>query len=240
MYFCQKQIKVEIDAINESREVVENLFTDVYLIPEIEEIDTFGQVTIAWNHDIRKEANDTVFEERLKRWIWTVDIESNITQHVHKPALEVELFNSYYREEPQDLVNITDWSFNGWDGDRKMKLQLYFDRTDVISMEDLPDALNITFWDQRLFLAEAPKVTAAASQVSEPPERNLQEDSSNSDSEIVEGMLYVAKQYEMTKIIPPQVPQDDLAKVIIILANLFTGSFLTLGTFGFFLSYFFT
>lgn len=97
-----------------------------------------------WNQDIRRMENDTYFEEQLKRWIWLVDVNSKETIFV--PALQVEFINSDVRETP-DLVNITNWNFEGWDDDRTMKLSLEFDQTEVVSMEIPADYLNITFWD---------------------------------------------------------------------------------------------
>ena len=97
-----------------------------------------------WNQDIRRMENDTYFEEQLKRWIWLVDVNSK--ENIFVPALQVEFINSDVRETP-DLVNITNWNFEGWDDDRTMKLSLEFDQTEVVSMEIPADYLNITFWD---------------------------------------------------------------------------------------------
>ena len=116
----------------------------------------------------------------------------NSAELIYVPALQVEFINSDVRETP-DLVNITNWSFDGWDDDRRMKLKLEFDQTEVVSMENPADYLNITFWDQRLFLAVNPN------KVAKPVARDLQEVVSESESEIdngdasviIKGMLYV-------------------------------------------------
>lgn len=46
-----------------------------------------------------------------------------------------------------------DWEYVEWANNRELKIQLLFSDPKVVSMEIPADFVNITFWDQELFVA---------------------------------------------------------------------------------------
>ena len=121
-----------------------------FLQPYIKDIDQFGVLTLAFDKDIVRPSNDTLFEEELRALIYTEDLQTG--RIVRKPSFEVELLQS---ETHDELINFS-WEYIGWKNDKEMELQLVYegDQIELISMEDPADFVNITFWNQGLFISK--------------------------------------------------------------------------------------
>ena len=94
--------------------------------------------------------NKTEYEERLKEFVKTKDIETGNT--VYMPG--IELYNAHGDTDQQqnwehsfrwELMEYTEieWTF-----------KLYFNKPTIISMEIPADFLEIKFWNQELFQAK--------------------------------------------------------------------------------------
>ena len=161
---------------------------ETYLQPYVDSIDIRGQVLIVWNATMLREPNNTYFEERMKRIVRVRNIDTQVVIEV--PAFEVEFVDQDNRDVPISI----DWSWLGWTSQTEMKLQLYFNNTKAVSMEQPRDQVMFRFWDQSLFLSSDPTVRIKARNLrGSRGEVLLEEDI----IEISDGDLYVNKQYEM-------------------------------------------
>ena len=122
---------------------------DPYLQVNITEVDTTGVVTLTFSEEINIPTNDTWFVEQLTRIIETENIHTG--EIVETPAFEVEFLQSYAHGD--DVQFDFEWEFIEWVNNRQMTLQLLFgDDTKKVSMQTPPDYVNVTFWDQELFM----------------------------------------------------------------------------------------
>ena len=87
-----------------------------FLDPVIKEVGMTGILTLAFDKDIIRPANDTYFEEQLRALIYTEDLRQLGGGKVVKtPSFEVEIDQSEAHEERIGLS----WEYIGWKNDRE-------------------------------------------------------------------------------------------------------------------------
>ena len=84
----------------------------------------------------------TLLDEQLRREVTVIDLTSE--KEVIKPAFEVKFIETSPREEPQKFS----WIIVGWQDESRLNLKLEFGNPVAVSMQDPPDYIDITFWDQ--------------------------------------------------------------------------------------------
>ena len=84
----------------------------------------------------------TLLDEQLRREVTVIDFTSE--KEVIKPAFEVKFIENGLNDEPQKF----NWIIIGWQDESRLNLKLEFGNPVAVSMQDPPDYIDITFWDQ--------------------------------------------------------------------------------------------